>query len=333
MLSSTRAKPLFAIALTALAVALPSGLASAAPAHDSVGLTLVAYSTPQAAYSAIIPAFQKTKAGAGVTFTTSYGASGDQSRAVLNGLQADVVAFSLAPDIDSLVKAHLVKSTWSKNAYHGFVTQSTVVFIVRKGNPKHIKTWADLVRSGVQVDVPNVFDSGGARWDIMAAYGAQLKLHKTAKQAITYLSQLYKHVVVQDKSASAALTTFISGKGDVLLSYENEAIAAQQKGLTVEYVVPAQSILIENPVAVTSISKHQTQANAFVKYLYSANAQAIFAQKGYWPVNKTIAKSVRFSKPKILFTIRDLGGWPSVMTKFFDPNTGIIAQIERGHTP
>jgi sulfate transport system substrate-binding protein len=316
-----------------MVVASSAGIAHAARPHDGVGLTLAAYSTPQAAYTAIIPAFQKTKAGKGITFSTSYGASGDQSRAVKNGLQADIVAFSLEPDINVLVKAGLVNGTWYKNPYHGFVTDSTVVFVVRKGNPKHIKTWNDLIKPGVQLDVPNVFDSGGARWDIMAAYGAQLKLHRTAKQAVAYLAMLYKNIVAQDKSASASLTTFTSGKGDVLLSYENEAIAAQQKGLTVEYVVPAQSILIENPVAVTTISKHQTEANAFVKFLYSSTAQSIFGQKGYWPVVKSVAKAFHFQKPKTLLTIRDLGSWPAVMTKFFDPTNGIIAQIERGNIP
>jgi sulfate/thiosulfate transport system substrate-binding protein len=328
-----RGFPLFTAAISLAVIASSAGLAQAARPHDGVSLTLAAYSTPQAAYTAIIPAFQKTKAGNGVTFSTSYGASGDQSRAVKNGLQADVVAFSLEPDISALVKVGLVSSSWYKNAYHGFVTDSTVVFVVRKGNPKHIKTWNDLIKPGVQLDVPNVFDSGGARWDIMAAYGAQLKLHRTSKQAVAYLAQLYKNIVAQDKSAGASLTTFTSGKGDVLLSYENEAIAAQQKGLTVEYVVPAQSILIENPVAVTKISKHQSQAKAFVQYLYSPTAQSIFGQKGYWPVVKNVAKAFHFQKPKTLFTIRDLGSWPAVMTKFFDPANGIIAQIERGSIP
>jgi sulfate transport system substrate-binding protein len=334
MYHSRRGRSLLTLAAISIAVIVSSsGLAQAARPHDSVGLTLAAYSTPQSAYTAIIPAFQKTKAGKGITFSTSYGASGDQSRAVKNGLQADIVAFSLEPDINVLVKAGLVNGNWYRNPYHGFVTDSTVVFVVRKGNPKHIKTWNDLIKPGVQLDVPNVFDSGGARWDIMAAYGAQLKLHRTARQAVAYLASLYKNIVAQDKSAGASLTTFTSGKGDVLLSYENEAIAAQQKGLTVEYVVPAQSILIENPVAVTKISKHQTEANAFVTFLYSSTAQSIFGQKGYWPVVKNVAKAFHFQKPKALFTIRDLGSWPAVMTKFFDPTNGIIAQIERGSIP
>jgi sulfate transport system substrate-binding protein len=325
-------RPIAGVLLAAaIATALPGGLARAARPHDSVSLTLAAYSTPQAAYTQIIPAFQKTKAGAGVTFSQSYGASGDQSRAVKNGLQADIVAFALEPDINSLVKAGLVASNWYKDKYHGLVTKSTVVFAVRKGNPKHIKTWADLIRSNVEVLCPNVFQSGGARWDIMAAYGAQRRLKKTDKQAIAYLTTLYKHIVVQDKSDSASLATFQSGKGDVLVTYENEAIGAQQKGVSIDYVVPPQSIQIENPVAVTKITKHAAQANAFVSFLYTPAAQKLYAQNGFWSVIPSIAKKYGWKKPKTLFTIRDYGSWPAVMTRFFDPANGVIAQIERNH--
>src|SRR5947209_10070403 len=173
---------LVAVALFTVAGLLvqPTGGAVAARAHAGVALTLVGYSTPQKAYvNSIIPAFQRTSAGKKVTFQTSFGPSGDQSRAVANGLNADVVAFSLEPDINRLVKAGLVTSTWYKTTYHGFVTDSVVVFVVRKGNPKHLKTWSDLIKPGVDVIVPNPFQSGGAQWDIMAAYGAQIAQHKT----------------------------------------------------------------------------------------------------------------------------------------------------------
>ncbi len=317
------------LALSMLVI-LPGARALASPLPDSVSLTLAAYSTPATAYAQIIPAFQKTSAGQGVSISPSYGASGDQSRAVLNGLQADVVAFALEPDINSLVKAGLVAGNWYQNKYHGFVTESTVVFAVRKGNPKHIKTWADLIKPNVQVLCPNVFDSGGARWDIMAAYGAERRLKKTDKQAIAYVSALYKHIVVQDKSASASLTTFESGKGDVLLTYENEAIGAQQKGISLDYVVPPQSIQIENPVAVTKITKHAAQANAFIKFLYTPTAQKLFAQNGFWAITPSIARKFNWKKPKTLFTIRDFGSWPAVMTRFFDPTNGVIEKIEQG---
>jgi sulfate transport system substrate-binding protein len=311
------------------AFAAPQTLASGAT------LTLVAYSTPAAAYAQIIPAFQKTQAGQGVTFQQSYGASGDQSLAVANGLHADIVAFALEPDINYLEKRHIVRSTWYKNPYHGFVTDSIVVFVVRKGNPKHIHTWADLIRPGVDVICPNPFTSGGARWDIMAAYGAQIKQRRTKRQAVAYLRRLYAHISVQDSSARNALNTFTSGKGDVLLDYENEAIGAQQKGLSLDYVIPPQTILIENPVTVTTETKYPVQANAFVSFLYSTTAQRLFGQNGYRPVRKDVLHQFRFKSPKTLFTIRDLGSWPKVQNEFFNPELGIVAGIERakGVTP
>ena len=199
------------------------------------------------------PEVRRHGAGEGTSFSSSYGASGDQSRAVESGLPADIVAFSLAPDITRLVKANIVSPDWTSEPHKGIVTDSVTTFVVRKGNPKHIKTWDDLLKPGVQVLTPNPFTSGGARWNIMAAYGAQLKQGKTPAQALAYLKELFtKHVPVQDKSARDALQTFTGGKGDVLLSYENEAITAQQKGEKVDYVTPDQTILIENPVAVTT---------------------------------------------------------------------------------
>jgi sulfate transport system substrate-binding protein len=291
----------------------------------------VAYSTPKDAYSKIIPAFQKTAVGKGVSFSQSYGASGEQARAVVQGLPADVVELSLPPDITTLVQAHLVSSSWNKNAYHGIVTRSVVVFIVRGGNPKHIRTWTDLLKSGVQVVTPNPFTSGGARWNVMAAYGGALRAGKTPKQAIAYLTELFKkHVVAQPSSAREALQTFLSGKGDVLLSYENEAILAKNKGQSINWVAPKATILIENPIAVTSSTKHATAAKAFVKFLYTTQAQSLFAQTGYRPVLKSVQKKFRFTNPKQLFTIGYVGGWTKVQKTFFDPNSSVMATIERG---
>jgi sulfate transport system substrate-binding protein len=254
-----------AVALVALVAAGCGGASDTKGGSSSGGgggqkLSLVAYSTPQVAYDELQPKFAATGAGEGTSFSSSYGASGDQSRAVESGLPADVVAFSLAPDITRLVKANLVSPDWTSEPHKGMVTDSVTTFVVRKGNPKQIKTWADLLKPGVQVLTPNPFTSGGARWNIMAAYGAQLRQGKTPAQALDYLKELFtKHVPVQDKSARDALQTFTGGKGDVLLSYENEAITAQQKGEKVDYVTPDQTILIENPVAVTTKAKPEAK--------------------------------------------------------------------------
>jgi sulfate/thiosulfate-binding protein len=289
-------------------------------------LTLVAYSTPQEAYEEIIPAFQKTAAGKDVEFEQSYGASGEQSRAVEAGLPADVVEFALDSDITRLVDAGLVDSSWNQNEHKGIVTDSVVAFVVRKGNPKDIHTWDDLVQPGVEVITPNPFTSGGARWNIMAAYGAQIKQGKSKEEAIAYLNELFKNVAVQDESARDALQTFTGAKGDVLISYENEAITAQQKGEEVDYVIPDQTILIENPVAVTTDAP--ATATEFVKFLYSDEAQTIFGEKGYRPVVKAVAEKFEYATPLTLFTIQDFGGWGTVKDEFFDPENGIVAKIE-----
>ena len=193
-------------------------------------ITLVAYSTPREAYEAIIPAFQETADGEGVDFEQSYAASGEQSRAVESGLPADFVAFSLEPDVTRLVDAGLVDANWADDEYKGMVTDSVVVFVVRPGNPKNIQTWDDLLQEGLEVITPNPFTSGGAHWNIMAAYGAQLEQGKTEEEGVEYLRELFlNNVPVQDKSAREALQTFTGGKGDVLLAYENEAIFAQNE--------------------------------------------------------------------------------------------------------
>lgn len=324
--------------LLALALGLTALLAiatSAAQARSSsTNLSLVAYSTPAGAFSKIIPAFQATPAGKDVTFKQSYAASGPQAAAVHNGLPADVVNLSLAPDVSVLSQAGLVSTTWNKDQYGGMVTDSIVVFVVREGNPKSIKTWADLIKPGVQVINPNPFTSGGARWNVMAAWGAQIRAHKTEKQANAYLTALYKNISVQDSSARASMNTFVNGKGDVLLAYENEAIQAQQNGAKIAFVRPSATLLIENPIAILKGSQHQTEAKAFVDFTRGAAAQEIWATYGYRPVNKTVfAKWTKtFPVPKKLFTIREIvkGGWPVVQPKFFDPNHGILKQIQNG---
>jgi sulfate/thiosulfate-binding protein len=311
--------------LFSIALILPSIAAGAA---RDVKLSLVAYSTPREAYGKLIPAFQKTAAGKDVSFSQSYGASGEQSRAVAAGLSADIVAFSLQPDISSLVQRGIVPSNWNKNQWKGMVTRSVVVFVLRDGNPKHIRTWDDLVKPGVQVVTPNPFTSGGARWNVMAAYGAQLRAGKTPKQAITYLQKLFKHVVAQPSSAREALQTFLAGRGDAMLAYENEALLAQHNGQSVQFLIPKATILIENPTAVTSKSSHKAEANAFVRFLHGAAAQKIFADNGYRPLLKSAAKGHSFPNRPQLFTIKYVGGWPRVEKRFFDPKTGVMAKIE-----
>jgi sulfate/thiosulfate-binding protein len=319
----------FAAALLVAGALLAAGCGGSGGSGGGDKLTLVAYSTPREAYEQLIPGFQKTDAGNGVKFSQSYGSSGDQSRAIQNGLAADVVTLALEPDMTKLVDAGLVAKEWSADDHKGMVTNSVVVFVTRKGNPKNIRSWDDLVRPGVEVITPNPFTSGGARWNIMAGYGAQLEQGKSHEQAVAYLEQLFRNVPVQDKSAREALQTFIGGKGDVMLAYENEAITAQQKEQPVDYTVPDSTILIENPIAVVSKSRNATAAKAFVDYLRTADAQQIFADKGYRPVNQQVAASAEFPKPSGMFTIEDLGGWPEVTKKFFDKEAGIVADIER----
>ena len=316
-----------AIVVVAAIASVTSNDASARPSGGSI--SLVAYSTPRDAYSQLIPAFQRTKAGEGTSFQQSYGASGEQARAVIAGLKADVVEFSLEPDMTALVKAGLVAKSWKKELFHGTVTRSVVVFVVRQGNPKRIRTWNDLIKPGVDVLVPNVQTSGGAKWDVIAAYGAQRKLGKSHAQSVKYLSKLYDHVVSQDKSAREALQTFLAGRGDVLLSYENEAIFAQKHDQPIDFVMPKSTIQIANPIAVVKNSTNKTAARAFVNYLRTKPAQVIFAQNGYRPVVRSAAKGFSFPYPPGVFSIQWLGGWAKVDKQFFDSRNGIVTKIQR----
>ncbi len=320
---------IFAVIVAATIVGAASG------ATQGTKLALVAYSTPKDAYGKIISSFQSTSAGKDVSFSQSYGASGDQARNVLNGQPADIVAFSLQPDMSLLVHRGLVAGNWNRDKFKGMVTDSVVVFVVRDGNPKKIHSWNDLTKKGIDVITPNPFTSGGARWNVIAGYGAQRKLGKSHKQAVAWLTKLFHHVSVQPDSARAALTVFAQGKGDVLLTYENEAIYANKKGVRTDYVVPKQTVLIENPVAVTKSGAKHAEAKAFVKFLHSKKAQQIFGDTGYRPVLSSVARQYHFKKPAGLFTIHQLGlgGWAKVEKRWFDPNNGIMAKIEKslGH--
>ena len=320
--------------IVALAVALagcggPAEGEGAAGGDGGAKLSLVAYSTPKEAYEELIPAFQKTPEGKGVGFDQSYGASGDQSRAVASGLPADIVALSLAPDVDKLVEPGLVDADWADTPTEGFVTNSVVVFAVRKGNPKNIRTWNDIVKDDVEVITPNPFTSGGAKWNLMAAYGSQTAQGRSPEEALDFLHKVLANTPVQDKSAREALQTFAGGKGDVLLAYENEAITAQRAGIELDYVVPDETILIQNPAAVVTESESPDQAQAFLDWLVTPEAQEIYASKGYRSVLPDLVDEKTYPTPKSLFKIDEFGGWDKVNADFFDPEKGSVAEIER----
>ena len=324
-----RARTLAAVAATTVVVAALAACGGGGSSGGAkVELALVAYSTPQAAYEQLIRAFQNTPEGRSVTFRKSFGASGEQSRAVEGGLKADIVAFSLEPDMTRLVKAGLVAEDWNSDAAKGNITDSVVVIGTRKGNPKNLRTWDDLIQPGVEVITPNPFTSGGARWNVLAGYGAKSNKDADRPAGVAYLNALFTNVAVQDESARKSLQTFTSGKGDAILAYENEAIFARQNHQELDYVVPDSTILIENPVAVTKNSAHPTEAKAFLAFLHTQAAQKIFADNGYRPVVSGVP-GVSFPTPPQLFTIADLGGWTKVNKEFFDAKTGIMADVEK----
>lgn len=316
------------IGFGAIAVALVlTGLAGAGAKDGS--LSIVAYSTPRTVYGKIIQAWQQTPDGKGVSFTQSYAASTDQAHAVAAGLKADILFLATGKDMNFLVDEGLVNANWDKQSYRGIEADSVVVFAVRPGNPKHIRSWADLVKPGIQVITPNPFASGNGQWSVLAAYGAQRHLGKTDVQAQAYLKQLFQHVVSQDTSSRNATNTFLSGKGDVMITYESEAIAA---GLAGSYVIPRQTILIELPIAVVKNSPNKDLANKFVRFTKGPVAQDLFGQSGWRPVNPTIAKKYASKYPARpgIFKVGDsiFGGWRAADKKFFGPN-GVMFKIEK----
>ncbi|MGZ4290482.1 MAG: sulfate ABC transporter substrate-binding protein [Gaiellaceae bacterium] len=310
-------------------VAASSGSAATGRSSDTT-LSVVAYSIPTLVFPKLNAAYSATSTGSGVKFTTSFAASEVQSKAVAAGLPADVVNFSIATDMDRLVQTGLVDKTWDKNAYKGIVSKSVVVFVLRNGNPKHIRTWDDLVKPGVGVVFPNPFSSGGARWDVMAAYGAQLRAKKTPKQAQAYLKQLFQHNVSQDTSARNALNTFLSGKGDVLLDYESDAKLAQAQGRPVYYLIPKATLQIETPLAAVN-SDNKAAGQQYVNWLYTPAAQTIWADNGFRPVVLRVLRryAKQFPPRPQLFKIGYVGGWDRVNIQFFDPTNGIVAKIEQ----
>lgn len=319
------------IAFCGFAIAL--GLAAVAGAARQDGnLSIVAYSTPKTVYGKIIQAWQQTAEGKGTSFTQSYAASTDQARAVAAGLKADIVFLSTGDDMNLLVDAGLVDRTWDKQSYKGIEADTVVVFAVRNGNPKHIKSWNDLVKKGVQVVTPNPFSSGSAKWNILAAYGAQRRLGKSDAQAQAFVKSLFQHVVSQDTSGRNATNTFLSGKGDVLLTYESEALTSRAAGTDIQYVIPRQTMLIELPIAVIKNSANKELAQKFIRFTKGPVAQDLFGQAGWRPVLPSAAAKYASKYPKRpgVFKINDkiFGGWRAVDKRWFTPN-GIMAKIER----
>ena len=311
-----------------------SGSGSGAASGGTV-LHVVGFSVPKEANGAIEKKFAATPAGAGVTFEESYGASGDQSRAVVNGLQADYVSFSLEPDVTRLVKAGLVDPAWSSGPTKGMVADSVVVIAVRKGNPKNIRGWADLVKPGVKIITPNPASSGSARWNTLAAYQQVIADGGSPTEAKAYLTSFFRNVVALPGSGRDATNAFLSGDADALISYENEAILARQSGEEFDYVVPDETLKIENPAAVTT--KANPKAKEYLDFVLSADGQAEFVRKGFRPVIAgTPTTDVQgandqakpFPTPAKLFTVTELGGWDAVNTKFFDEKSGIVPQVQ-----
>ncbi|HEV7653070.1 MAG TPA: sulfate ABC transporter substrate-binding protein [Actinophytocola sp.] len=326
-----------AAAVVAATVAVSAcGTGGGGAADGGTTLSLVGYSVPKAAYGALEKTWAKTPGGEGVRWKESYGASGDQSRAVESGLKADYVHFSLETDVTRLVKAGLVADDWNTGPTKGMVSDSVVVLAVRKGNPKGIKSWDDLVKPGVSIVTPNPGSSGSARWNILAAYGQVIAAGGSEADAEAYLKKFFTNVAALPGSGRDATTAFTSGTGDVLISYENEAILARQSGEDLDYVVPDTTMLIENPGAV--LKDADPKAKKWLDYLLSKEGQTEFVKKGFRPVIDGVSVDVKgandptqpFPEPKKLLTITDdFGGWKAAADKFFDENDGLITRIQK----
>jgi sulfate/thiosulfate-binding protein len=299
-------------------------------------LNIVAYSVPKPAYDALETGFEATAAGKGVTFSASYGASGTQEAAVASGQKADYVNFSVGSDMSKLVPS-FVDAGWNSGATQGIVSDSVVAIVVRPGNPKHITGWSDLIKPGIKIVTPDPASSGSAKWNILAAYTHVLEDGGTEAQAQAYLSAFFKNVVSKPSSGSLATSTFLNGTGDVLISYESEAIAAKQKGEALDYFIPAESILIQTPGAVTKSAPQS--AKDFLSYVLSPAGQQIFASKGFRPAVSGVSPGTvtgandpanPYPAVQKLETIANLGGWSAVNAKYFDKKTGIVTKIENG---
>src|SRR3954447_1075221 len=325
-----------AVLVTLLIAVFAAGCGSSDSTSSSSGsgsgggkLDVVGYSTPESVYAETLePAFEKTSQGSGVSFSNSFGASGDQSRAVVAGQPASVVHFSQAGDMERLVEeGELVAKDWEANKYKGIATDSVVVILTRKGNPEGIKSFKDIEDKGVDVVTPNPFSSGSARWNIMAIYGSALEEGKSPDEALAAVKTVLEKTVAQPGSGRDAFSAFSQGQGDVLLTYENEAIKAENEGEDVEYVIPPATLQIETPIAVTKDAP-EPAAEDFLKFLWSDAGQELWAENGYRPVSPKLVDPKQFPTPKQLFQISKFGGWGKVNDEFFDEESGSVAQIE-----
>lgn len=309
-------------------------------------LTLGAYTTPREAYSkAIIPEFQKrwkAKTGQDIEFQESYQGSGAQSRAIISGFEADIAALSLEGDVTRIAQAGLIRRDWQANQYRGIVSTSLVVLAVRRGNPLGVRDWADLTRPGLRVLTPDPKTSGGAQWNIAAIYGAALRGYAGVpkddpRAAQEFLKRALLNVSIMDKGARESITNFEKGVGDVAITYENEALVARQAGQNYDYVIPRSTILIENPVALVDVyaDKHGVQrpAEEFIKFLWTADAQRVFAKYGLRPVEPDTAReaAAQFQPAGDVWKIDFLGGWKKVGQDIFGPNGAYTKSYEELH--
>ncbi|BAZ39279.1 sulfate ABC transporter periplasmic sulfate-binding protein [Calothrix sp. NIES-4101] len=307
------------------------GASPVAAKTGDVQLTLVSFAVTKAAHEAIIPKFTEQwqkEHSQKVTFKTSYGGSGSQTRAVIDGLEADIVHLALALDTTKIEKAGLIQPGWEKEAPNdGIVSKSVAALVTREGNPKGIKTWSDLGKDGVKLITADPKTSGVARWNFLALWNSAIKAGADEAKATEFVAKVYNNVPLLTKDAREATDAFFKQKqGDALINYENEIILAEQKGEKVSYVIPDVNISIDNPIAIVdkNVDKHGTRevAEAFVKFLYTPEAQQEFAKVGFRPVNETVAqtKEVKDKYPavKTLGTIQDFGGWGAAQKKFFE---------------
>ncbi|MGL5062704.1 MAG: sulfate ABC transporter substrate-binding protein [Microcoleus sp.] len=310
-----------------------SSNSSGSPAgkKSNVELTLVSFAVTKAAHQAIIPKFVEKwqkETGQTVSFNQSYGGSGSQTRAVIDGLEADIVHLALALDTTKIEKAGLIQPGWEKEVPNeSIVSKSVAAIVTREGNPKGIKNWEDLTKDGVKLITADPKTSGVARWNFLAVWGSVIKTGGDDRKALDFTTKVYKNVPILTRDAREATDVFFKqGQGDALINYENEIVLVSQKGENPSYTIPDVNVSIDNPIAVVdkNVDKHGTRevAEAFVKFLYTPEAQREFAKTGFRPVDATVAAEPEFAKKyppvKNLFTVQDLGGWGEIQQKFFD---------------
>ena len=323
-----------ALATTLLVTSACSDPAASGGGGDDKTVSVVGFSILKTANKQLVADFKKTEAGKGVTFKESYGASGDQARAVIAGLKADEVHLSLEPDMTKLTDEKLVGEDWKSGENKGIATQSVVAIVVRKGNPKGIKGWDDLAKTNVKIVTPNPGSSGSAKWNILAAYGHVIANGGSEAEASAYLKKFLGNVAAFPGSGKDATTAFEGGTGDVLLSYENEAIQARAAGADFDYIIPDETLLIQNPAAVTEDASKA--AKDFLDFQLSEDGQTEYAKQGFRPLDDSIKVDVpganepsdAFPTPKTLLTIDDdFGGWSEANTKYFDEEDGIVTKL------